>query len=281
MPTPTRLFRTTAFKLSFAYLCVIVVLSLGLIAYISSTTARLFDRQLETAIDREIAELNAEYETSSLFKVMRTIGRRAMRPDASVYLITDFSGNPLAGNVSELMYDPAVVSENVAFPVRYMRFRPGEGGGDEETAHRALVKLSVLGGGYRLLVGRDVEDRIEFATIIRRSIRGAIIIVVALGLLSWIFLSRSVLRKVDGVAASSQKIIAGDLTRRLPDGWLGRRVRPARPQRQRDAGRDQPATRRASGGLAEHRARPEDAADAAAQPARRGDAQPACRRPCA
>ncbi|WMS41651.1 HAMP domain-containing sensor histidine kinase [Acuticoccus sp. MNP-M23] len=215
MPTPTRLFRTTAFKLSLAYLCVIVVLSLGLIAYISSTTARLFDRQLETAIDREIAELNAEYEASSLFKVMRTIGRRAMQPDASVYLVTDFSGNPLAGNVSELMYDPAVVSENVAFPVRYMRFKPGEGENNEE-AHRALVKLSVLGGGYRLLVGRDVEDRIEFATIIRRSIRGAIIVVVGLGLLSWIFLSRSVLRKVDAVAASSQKIIGGDLARRLP-----------------------------------------------------------------
>jgi len=219
VPTPTRLFRTTAFKLSLAYLFVIVVLSLGLIAYISSTTARLFDRQLETAIDREIAELNAEYEASSLFKVMRTIGRRAMRPDASVYLVTDFSGNPLAGNVSELMYDPADVSQNVAFPVRYMRFTPGEGEGEE--AHRALAKLSVLGGGYRLLVGRDVEDRIEFATIIRRSIRGAIIVVVALGLLSWIFLSRSVLRKVDGVAASSQKIIAGDLARRLPTDGSG------------------------------------------------------------
>ncbi|MEO1103525.1 MAG: HAMP domain-containing sensor histidine kinase, partial [Pseudomonadota bacterium] len=54
------------------------------------------------------------------------------------------------------------------------------------------------------------------STIIRRSIRGAILVVVALALVSWIFLSRSVLRKVDAVAASSRQIVAGDLTRRLP-----------------------------------------------------------------
>lgn len=216
MPTPSRLIRTTAFKLTLVYLLVFVGLSLGLIAYISSTTAHLFDRQLETDINREIAELNAEYSSASLFKVMSTIRRRAMRPDASVYLVTDFAGNPIAGNVSELMYDPAEVVEGTTFPVHYMRLTPGEDGDEAESSHRALAKLAVLGGGYRLLVGRDVEDRIEFSTIIRRSIRGAIVVVVALALVSWIFLSRSVLRKVDAVAASSRQIVAGDLTRRLP-----------------------------------------------------------------
>ncbi|MEM7695156.1 MAG: HAMP domain-containing sensor histidine kinase [Pseudomonadota bacterium] len=213
MRTPTRLFRTTAFKLTLLYLGVTVALSLGLIAYISSTTADLFDRQLETAINQEMAELGRQYQNQNLFKVMDTIGRRSMSPDASVYLITDFSGNPIAGNVSELIYDPADVAENATFPVRYIRISPGEG---EESAHRALAKLSVLGGGYRLLVGRDVEDRIEFSTIIRHAIRAAVVVVAALALFSIVFLSRSVLRKVDAVAASSRQIIAGDLSRRLP-----------------------------------------------------------------
>ena len=213
MPTPARLVRTTAFKLTLVYLCVFVAVSLGLIAYISSTTARLFDRQLELDLNREIAELDAEYQSASLFKVMRTIGRRAMQPDASIYLVTDFSGNPIAGNVSELIYDPVDVSNEAPFPVRYTRISAD---GSAEIVHRALAKLAVLGGGYRLLVGRDVEERIEFSTIIRRSIRGAIVVVVALALVSWIFLSRSVLRKVDAVAASSRQIVAGDLSRRLP-----------------------------------------------------------------
>ncbi len=209
MPTPARLVRTTAFKLTLVYLCVFVALSLGLIGYISSTTSRLFDRQLEIALNREIDELANEYSQANLFKVMRTISQRSMRPDASVYLITDAGGNPIAGNVSELMYDPMLAAADEPFPVRYMQLSQG-------APHRAMAKQTVLGGGYRLLVGRDVEDRIEFSTIIKRSIRGAILVVVALALVSWIFLSRSVLRKVDAVAASARQIIAGDLTRRLP-----------------------------------------------------------------
>ncbi|MEM6761413.1 MAG: HAMP domain-containing sensor histidine kinase [Pseudomonadota bacterium] len=213
MPTPSRLVRTTAFKLTLVYLCVFVALSLGLIAYISMTTTRLFDRQLEVAINQEIAELNALFEAANLFRVMRTISRRSMSPDASVYLVTDFDGNPIAGNVSEIIYDSVNAAPGEPFPVRYMR--PGQPGEEDAKSHRALAKLTVL-GRYQLLVGRDVEDRIEFSTIIKRSIRGAIIVVMALALVSWIFLSRSVLRKVDAVAASSRQIIAGDLTRRLP-----------------------------------------------------------------
>lgn len=216
---PARLVRTTAFKLTLVYLAVFVALSLGLIAYISSTTARLIDGQLEAAINNEIAELSTEFRDQSLFKLMRTIRERSVRPDASVYLVTDFSGNYLAGNVAALRYDPADVDVGVTFPVRYLRLVvPGEA---EAQPHRALAKLAVLGGGYRLLVGRDVEDRIEFSQIIRRSIRGAIVVVVALALLSWIFLSRSVLRKVDAIAASSRQIVAGDLTRRLPTDQSG------------------------------------------------------------
>lgn len=212
MPTPARLVRTTAFKLAFVYLCVFVAVSLGLIGYISSTTSRLFDRQLEVAINRELNELTSEYHAANLFKVMRTISQRAMQPDASVYLITDAGGNAIAGNVSELMYDADRADENEPFPVRYMHLNRGA----PAIAHRAMAKLAPLGGGYSLLVARDVEDRIEFSTIIKRSIRGAILVVVALALVSWIFLSRSVLRKVDAVAATARQIIAGDLSRRLP-----------------------------------------------------------------
>jgi signal transduction histidine kinase len=211
---PARLVRTTAFKLTLVYLTVFAGLSLGLIAYISSTTASLIDRQLTLAIEREASELAAEFRERGLFKLIETIERRSLRPDASVYLITDFSGNAIAGNVAELMYDPAEAEPGEMFPVRYIRL--AQLGQADAEAHRALATLSVLGGGYRLLVGRDVEDRIRFSTIIRRSIRGAIVVVVALALVSWIFLSRSVLRKVDGIAASSRQIVAGELSRRLP-----------------------------------------------------------------
>ena len=214
-----RLVRTTAFKLTLVYLAVFAALSLGLIAYISSTTARLIDGQLEDAINGEIAELTAQFRRTNLFKLAETIDERSMRPDASVYLLTNFEGKEIAGNVTELNYDPPPMSSGEAFPLRYRRLLGQDA--EDGASHRALAKLTVFGGGYRLLVGRDVEDRIAFSAIIRRSIRGAILVVMALALVSWLFLSRSVLRKVDAIAASSRQIVAGDLTRRLPTDGSG------------------------------------------------------------
>lgn len=215
-----RLVRTTAFKLTIVYLLVFGVLAMALIAYISNTTKDLIDRQLETAIVGESAELVAEFRRTNLFKLISTIERRSMRPDANVYLITDFSGNPIAGNVAKLIYDPGVARGDTTFPVRYTRLVPSNRGTETPT-HRALARLSVLGGGYRLLVGRDVEDRIEFSAIISRSIRGAMVVVAILALLSWAFISRVVLRKVDAIGGSTRQIVAGDLTRRLPTDGSG------------------------------------------------------------
>ncbi len=214
-----RLVRTTAFKLTIVYLLVFGGLALGLIAYISNTTKDIIDRQLEAAIEGESVELVNEYRRTGLFRLMRTIERRSMRPDANLYLITDFSGNPIAGNVAELIYEPAEAQAGAAFPVRYMRLVPSETA--ERTTHRALARLSVLGGNYRMLVGRDVEDRIEFSAIISRSIRGAMVVVAVLALLSWAFISRVVLRKVDAIGGSTRQIVAGDLARRLPTDGSG------------------------------------------------------------
>ncbi|MEM8854375.1 MAG: HAMP domain-containing sensor histidine kinase [Pseudomonadota bacterium] len=217
MPSPSRLVRTTAFKLTLVYLSVFAVLSLGLIAYISFTTASLIDRQLQTAIEAELVDLSNEYRRRGLFRLMETVERRSARPEASVYLITDFAGNRIAGNVAALLFEPGTAQVGETFPVRYERLVPLRDGGETVgPEHRAIARLAILGSGYRLLVGRDVEDRIEFSAIIRTSIRGAIFVVVALAVLSWIFLSRSVLRKVDAIGATSRQIIAGDLSRRLP-----------------------------------------------------------------
>ncbi len=217
-PRLSRLTRTTAFKLTLVYLAVFAALSLGLIGYISFTTSALLDDRTRNALDAELAELEQEFRRGGLFRLIRVAERRAMRPDSNIYLITDFSGNYIAGNVGELAYyDPAEARPGTTFPVRYRRLIDA----DQSTENRALAKLLVVGGGYRVLAGQDVEDRLAFGDIIRSSIRGAIVVVVALALMSWWFLSRSVLRKVDAVAASSRRIVAGDLSRRLPTDQSG------------------------------------------------------------
>ena len=221
MPTASRFVRTTAFKLTLIYLSVFAVLSIGLIGYISLTTSSLLDDEIDQAIDAELSELSSEFNEFGLFRLMRTIERRAARPDASIYLIVDKRGRPNAGNVAELSYEiDARPTPGDTVPLRYARFVHRDGADTEGPVHRALAKSEVI-GAYQLLVGHDVEDRIEFSAIIRRSIRGAIVGVVGLALVSWVFLSRSVLRKVDAIAQSCRQIVAGDLSRRLPTDQSG------------------------------------------------------------
>lgn len=215
-----RLVRTTAFKLTLVYLVVFAALSLALITYISTTTTGLIDSQIEAAIDVEIRGLSEQYQSGGLQRLIRSIERRSVRPHASLYLITDYAGNRIAGNIASLSSTEPIVPSGELIPVVYERLG---GSGDEAGAsqRRAIARVFVLPGGFQLLVGRDVEDRLAFAAIIRRAIRAAIGVTVLLALVSWLFVSRRVLKRIDAIAESGRAIVAGDLSGRLPTDGTG------------------------------------------------------------
>ena len=82
--------------------------------------------------------------------------------------------------------------------------------------YEAVVRVFALPGGFRLLVGRDIAERQDFQELIRDSFRVAVIVMVAMGVISWYFVSRTVLKRVESMAATSRQIMTGDLGQRLP-----------------------------------------------------------------
>ena len=142
----------------------------------------------------------------------------------------------------------------------------------EATEHHALVRVFQLPGGFRLLVGRDLEERERLFDIIATAGRWSVAIVVVLGLAGGFFVSRRVLKRVDAMTETTQTIMAGDLSGPAADRRHRRRARSARGQSQRHAGADRGADARPQGGVRQHRARSQDAADAAAQSLRGGAA---------
>ncbi|MBT5674826.1 MAG: HAMP domain-containing histidine kinase, partial [Rhodospirillaceae bacterium] len=79
----------------------------------------------------------------------------------------------------------------------------------------------VLRGNFRLLVGRDIRARGEFQSAMIQSLGWALAVTFALGIAGGYFMSRRMLRRVDGVAAASREIIEGDLSRRMPVSGSG------------------------------------------------------------
>jgi hypothetical protein len=78
-----------------------------------------------------------------------------------------------------------------------------------------------LPGGYRLIVGRDIEDRRELARVIRSAMMWGLGVMVLFGIGGGYLVSRNLLARIDAVAATSRTIMEGDLTGRLPVNGSG------------------------------------------------------------
>ena len=142
----------------------------------------------------------------------------------------------------------------------------------EGAEHHALVRVFQLPGGFRLLVGRDLEERDRLRDIVFSAGRWSLAIVIVLGLAGGLFVTRRVLKRVDAMTETTRKIMDGRFDRPAADRRDRRRARSARRQSQCHARAHRGAHARPQGGLRQHRARSQDAAHQAAQPVRRGAA---------
>jgi signal transduction histidine kinase len=201
--------RTTAFKLSAIYIAVFSVFSIFFILYISYSTNVLLNQQLRDTIATELLGLNDQYRTAGLQGVVEAIEQRAHQPGASLYLVTDISGRILAGNVTEVSSDFLNRSGIDPVIVPYERYAGDSG------ARTAMVQVVRLQGGFLLLVGRDIGEREQFRAIVGQALIWALGLMIVLALLSYTFVSRRVLKRIDSLSASSRRIMQGDLAGRL------------------------------------------------------------------
>ena len=211
-----RLLRTSTFRLSLLYVCLFGASVLVLLAFIYWTTVRVIDRQTSETIEAEVRGLAEQYRARGVGRLIAVIEERSGTygdPD-SVYLLADPGLRPLAGNLN-------------AWP----REATGPEGGwveivarraDGEEAHGTIrARAFVLPGGFRLLVGRDSRGRADFEGLILESLGGALGITLVLGLLGGLAMSRRMLRRVDAVRETGQRIVRGDLSRRMPVTGVG------------------------------------------------------------
>jgi signal transduction histidine kinase len=209
-----RLVRTTAFKLALVYLTVFALFAAILLGYFTWTTSRLITQQIQETVEAEINGLAEIYEEGGLRRLVLVVDTRSRRPGSNLYLITTPTGEGLAGNVGSL---PAgLLDRPGTTETAYRRLDEGEG-----AEHLAFVRVIQLPGGFRLLVGRDLEERERLHQIVIGAARWSILLVVLLGLIGGYFITRRVLKRVDAMTATARTIMGGDLTGRLPVSGTG------------------------------------------------------------
>jgi signal transduction histidine kinase len=212
-----KLVRSTAFRLTLVYLVVFALYAAALIAYFALNTGRLITEQITETVDPDIAELTEQYSVGGLRRLLLIIENRSLRPGSSLYLLTAPNGQALAGNFGSLA--PGVLEHTGWSETVYRRLDDPEG-----AEHRALVRVEQLSGSFRLVVGRDLEERARMREIITAAARGSIALVIVLGLAGGFFVTRRVLKRFDAMTETSQRIMAGDLSGRLPVTGIGDEV---------------------------------------------------------
>src|SRR5712675_2624351 len=203
-----KLSNTTAFKLTLVYLTVFALFAAFLLGYFAWNTRRLITEQLTQTVDAEITGLSEQYRQGGIRRLVLVVDSRSRRPGSSLYLVTTPTGEGLAGNIGSLT--TGVLESSGWTETAYRRLEE-----PESAEHNALVRVTRLPGGIRILVGRDLDERARMFHIVTVAGRWSVAIVIVLGIAGGVFVSRRVLKRVDAMTGTTQTIMAGDLSGRL------------------------------------------------------------------
>jgi signal transduction histidine kinase len=195
-------FRSSSLRLAALYTAAFAlsVLALGAITIISTRGA--LSHIVDDRIAAESASLVREYQAEGLNGVIQAVRERDQTPGALDYGLKGPDGRLLAGRLAGATAPPGWSILDIRQP--------------REDAERTRVYATRLAGGYRLLVGDDVE-RVE--TLDRELFKRfalAFLGVVLLGIAGGYGLSRGVHRRIASITGTAEAIIDGDLTRRVP-----------------------------------------------------------------
>ena len=206
-----RLVRTHAFRLAGLYFAVFAASVLGVLLFVYWTSADFVERQTETTLDAEVTGLAEQYAQRGLSGLVQIIAARSAgdRSDGMLYLVTDRDGRPLAGNLAGWPRGVPVRPGSLSFQVEV----PNKGRSD---THAARGVLFAIPNGYRLLVGRDISDAASFRNRIKTTLLWSGLLALGIGLIGGTVMSRNMLRRVEQVNRTAERVIAGNLSDRVP-----------------------------------------------------------------
>jgi signal transduction histidine kinase len=209
VPTgPTAAIRTTTFQLTAAFVAVFVATSAAIVAGLFWQTNTFLTRLVVDSLIAEVDGLRALAQSAGPGAIAEAVSERSKSSEAKLYFLADEQGRKLAGSLNR--WPPELEGSTPGGLFTYA----GPGGPADE---RIAVGVPVVfENGQLLVVARDIEDQRAFIEHVRRWFLGGFGIVALLGLAAGIGASRLILGRIALITATSDSIMAGDLSRRIP-----------------------------------------------------------------
>jgi hypothetical protein len=170
-------------------------------------TAGSLDRQTDAAVRTDALGLIERWREAGPGAVAEAIADRLASDveGTAIYLLVDANGARLAGNLDRW---PAQISLEV----------PWSFGSVEREGNRIDARLYAieLGERYRMVVGRDVEEKQQLRTLLAEGLAWAAVAASFVALVGAAVLRRAVEQRLGPATQTAQAIAAGDLSRRVP-----------------------------------------------------------------
>jgi signal transduction histidine kinase len=201
---------TSPFRIAILYSIVFACAAAALLGAVDFAVSRVVDGSTDNLIEAEVQGLREQMLVLSRSDFIELIEQRSQDQDVrgAVYLMVDPQLRPVAGNV------PAWPKEGNQD--KWFYFKVSVPYGDETREHEMRARPFHLPGGYRMLVGHDVQERQDVKSLMMRGLIAAVVLTLLMGLGGGFWMGRRILAQAGAISAVATQIMRGDLSQRLP-----------------------------------------------------------------
>jgi signal transduction histidine kinase len=210
MALPERLARavsTTSFRVAAITVAAYLAFAGLVVGLLLWQTNRVLTSQVLTTLDAEAQQLKTEAQLGGSQGLVRAVESRSRSGTSGLYYLGDASGTKIAGNLSRL--PPEILNSPSGGVFRYS---PDISSAKE---HLAVAIPVDVGGGLKLIVGRDVDEQRRFAGEMGRLYLLALGFLTLGGLVAGFTTSLIALRRIEAINVAAHSIMAGDMSRRV------------------------------------------------------------------
>jgi signal transduction histidine kinase len=174
------------------------------LTYVSAT--RILEVETAEVVEAELRGLVDRFREGGPRELAEAIDQRAAGETDAVYLLADEQGRRIAGNLTDW---PAQAKLDGGWLI--VRLKRGEK--EVDVGARAFPVQSRL----KLLVGRDMQAQRRFSRALVRASVLALVAAAVLAAAAGYVLNRMVMRRIGDIEGAARAIVAGDLSRRVPE----------------------------------------------------------------
>ncbi|MFQ5487593.1 MAG: sensor histidine kinase [Gammaproteobacteria bacterium] len=210
----SRLFHTSAIRLTLRYALLYALLTGLALGFLYWTTSRYIDAQMVASLEQEMHHLQRLAHEQGNAAVQRVIGARSEGPKENrrYYLLLSPSGERMAGDLKA--WPPTLDADEEVHNI-WIEHDLIPGKVEDYDGYWPMIAVS-LAQGERLLIAQSVRHAEDLQEYSLTAMVLILAISVMLALAMGIFLGRSVLQRIDTINATARAIAEGSLTRRIP-----------------------------------------------------------------